>query len=68
MLIAPHCMPYTTLTTQSELPPTNEVKEFPCGDKMICVANVDGKISARSTTSACTMVARSARGVIQKEK
>ncbi len=46
MLVAPHCMPYTTLTTQSELPPTNEVKEFPCGDKMICVANVDGKISA----------------------
>ena len=39
-------MPYAKLTTESELPPTNEVKEFPCGDKMICVANVDGKISA----------------------
>jgi len=39
-------MPYTKLTNQSELPPTNEVKEFPCGDKVICVANVDGKISA----------------------
>ena len=39
-------MPYTKLTNQSELPPTNEVKEFPCGDKIICVANVDGKISA----------------------
>ncbi len=39
-------MPFTKLTSQSELPATNEVKEFPCGDKMICVANVNGEISA----------------------
>lgn len=37
---------FLKLTTQSELPPENEVKEFPCGDKMICVANVNGTISA----------------------
>jgi nitrite reductase (NADH) small subunit len=39
-------MPYTKLTTQSNLPAPNEAKEFPCGDKTICVANVDGVITA----------------------
>jgi nitrite reductase (NADH) small subunit len=34
------------LTSESELPAPNQAKEFPCGDKMICVANVNGKISA----------------------
>ena len=37
---------YIKLTTESELPPENEAREYPCGDKVICVANVDGKISA----------------------
>jgi len=37
---------FTKLTTEAELPPTNEAKEFPCGDKMICVANVNGTITA----------------------
>lgn len=37
---------FTKLTTQSELPPENEAKEFPCGEKTICVANVNGTISA----------------------
>ncbi|HEY6339259.1 MAG TPA: Rieske (2Fe-2S) protein [Candidatus Sulfotelmatobacter sp.] len=37
---------YTKLTTESDLPPTNQAKEFPCGDKVICVANVNGTISA----------------------
>ena len=37
---------FTKLTTRSELPPANEVKEFPCGDKVICVANVNGAIHA----------------------
>jgi nitrite reductase (NADH) small subunit len=37
---------FTKLTTQSELPAANEAKEFPCGDKIICVANVDGAVSA----------------------
>ena len=34
------------LTTQSELPGANEAKEFPCGDKVICIANVNGEFSA----------------------
>jgi len=34
------------LTTQSELPAPGQAKEFPCGDKVICVANVQGTISA----------------------
>jgi nitrite reductase (NADH) small subunit len=34
------------LAAQSELPPEGEAKEFPLGDKVICVANVNGTISA----------------------
>ena len=37
---------FIKLTTESELPPKNEAREFPLGDKVICVANVDGTISA----------------------
>jgi nitrite reductase (NADH) small subunit len=37
---------FTKLTTQAELPANNEAKEFPCGDKTICVANVEGTITA----------------------
>jgi nitrite reductase (NADH) small subunit len=37
---------FTKLTTQSELPPANEAKEFRCGDKQICIANVNGTCSA----------------------
>ena len=37
---------FIKLTTQSELPAVNEVKEFPCGERTICVANVNGTISA----------------------
>jgi nitrite reductase (NADH) small subunit len=37
---------FTKLTVQSELPPTDEAKEFPCGAKTICVANVNGDYSA----------------------
>jgi nitrite reductase (NADH) small subunit len=33
------------LTTQSELPAADEAKEFPCGDKTVCVANVNGVFS-----------------------
>jgi nitrite reductase (NADH) small subunit len=36
----------TKLTTESELPPIDEAKEFPCGAKTICVANVSGTYSA----------------------
>ena len=39
-------MPFVKLASQSELPAANEAKEFSCGDKMICVANVNGEISA----------------------
>src|ERR1700687_1636176 len=37
---------FVKLTTQSELPPEGEAREFPVGDKVICVANVNGTISA----------------------
>jgi nitrite reductase (NADH) small subunit len=39
-------MAFTKLTTQSDLPGVNAVKEFPCGEKTICVANVNGVYSA----------------------
>lgn len=34
------------LTSRSSLPAEGEAKEFPCGDKTICVANINGAISA----------------------
>jgi len=37
---------FTKLANKSELPPTDEAKEFPCGAKTICVANVNGDYSA----------------------
>jgi nitrite reductase (NADH) small subunit len=37
---------FIKLASQSDLPGVNEVKEFPCGDKAICVANVNDEISA----------------------
>ena len=39
-------MPFIKLTAQSDLPPEGEAKEFTFGDKVICVANVNGTISA----------------------
>jgi nitrite reductase (NADH) small subunit len=39
-------MPSIKLAAQSELPAINEAKEFPCGDRTICVANVNGTITA----------------------
>ena len=44
--VTQHSMPFIRLAAQSELPAVNEAKEFPCGDRMICVANVNGEISA----------------------
>lgn len=41
---------FIKLTSQAELPPINEVKEFPCGDKMLCVANINGDISVMDNT------------------
>jgi nitrite reductase (NADH) small subunit len=37
---------FTRLASQSDLPSPNEAKEFLCGSKTICVANVHGEISA----------------------
>lgn len=37
---------FVKIASQSELPAANEAKEFKCGDKEICVANVDGTYSA----------------------
>ncbi len=34
------------LTTQSNLPPADEAREFRSGDKTICIANVNGTYSA----------------------
>jgi len=39
-------MPYVKLTTQSELPAEGEAKEFELDGKTICVANLNGTISA----------------------
>lgn len=39
-------MAYIKLTTQSELPADGEAKEFEVGGKTICVANVNGTITA----------------------
>jgi len=39
-------MPFTRVATESELPAANEAKEFPCGDRLICIANVNGAYSA----------------------
>ena len=39
-------MPFTKLATQSELPATDTAKEFPCGEKTLCIANVNGDYNA----------------------
>jgi nitrite reductase (NADH) small subunit len=37
---------FIKLTTQSDLPAVNTAKEFTCGAKEICIANVNGTYSA----------------------
>lgn len=37
---------YVRLASDSEMPPEGEAREFSCGDKPICVANVNGVITA----------------------
>ena len=39
-------MPFVKLTTQSDLPAPNTAKEFVCGDKEVCIANVNGTFTA----------------------
>jgi nitrite reductase (NADH) small subunit len=43
-------MSFVKVGTQSDLPAANEVKELPCGDKMICVSNINGEITAMENT------------------
>jgi nitrite reductase (NADH) small subunit len=33
------------LARTSDLPPENEAREFPCGQKVVCVANVGGTVT-----------------------
>ena len=37
---------FTKLAPESELPSENQAKEFPCDEKVICVANVGGAVTA----------------------
>ncbi|HET7205499.1 MAG TPA: Rieske 2Fe-2S domain-containing protein [Terriglobales bacterium] len=37
---------FVKLTSEGELPGHNEAKEFAIGEKMVCIANVDGTFSA----------------------
>jgi nitrite reductase (NADH) small subunit len=37
---------FVSLTTQSELPGVGEAREFPCGGRTICIANVGGTYGA----------------------
>lgn len=37
---------FVKIAAKADLPPAGEAREFPCGDKMICVANVDGTLTA----------------------
>jgi len=37
---------FVKIANEAELPAANMAKEFPCGGNVICVANVNGTISA----------------------
>jgi nitrite reductase (NADH) small subunit len=39
-------MGFVKIANKAELPPAGEAREFACGEKMVCVANVGGTISA----------------------
>ena len=39
-------MSFVRVATKSELPEENEAREFTVGEKVICIANVDGTCSA----------------------
>lgn len=39
-------MPFIKIADRADLPVADEAKEFTCGEKMICVANVAGELSA----------------------
>jgi nitrite reductase (NADH) small subunit len=60
-------MAFVKLAFQSDLPALNEVKEFPCNGKQICVANVNGEIHAMENTC-LHMGGPLGEGVIEKGK
>jgi nitrite reductase/ring-hydroxylating ferredoxin subunit len=37
---------FVRIAAKSDLPASGEAREFACGDKTICIANVDGALSA----------------------
>jgi nitrite reductase (NADH) small subunit len=37
---------FVKIAAKADLPSSGEAKEFTCGEKMICVANIDGTLSA----------------------
>ncbi|HWF91839.1 MAG TPA: Rieske (2Fe-2S) protein [Terriglobales bacterium] len=39
-------MPFTKLASQSEMPGEGEAREFLCADKTLCVAKINGTITA----------------------
>ncbi len=39
-------MPFTRIAAKSDLPEPGEAKEFTVGGKVVCVANINGAISA----------------------
>ena len=39
-------MPLVRLCSKSELPAEGQAAEFPANDRVVCIANVDGEISA----------------------
>jgi nitrite reductase/ring-hydroxylating ferredoxin subunit len=39
-------MAYLKIAQRSDLPAEGEAKEFPLGDKVVCIANIDGHYSA----------------------
>ncbi len=55
------------LATKSELPAINEAKEFTCGNKEICVANVNGEFSAMDN-SCLHQGGPLGQGMIEKSK
>ncbi|HZR28557.1 MAG TPA: Rieske (2Fe-2S) protein [Terriglobales bacterium] len=37
---------FVKIAGKNDLPASGEAKEFTCGDKMICIANIEGVLSA----------------------
>jgi nitrite reductase/ring-hydroxylating ferredoxin subunit len=41
---------FIKIGVKAEMPSNNEAREFPCGDKTLCIANVDGTLAALDNT------------------